>query len=129
MPVNFNLASIEGATIGELKFYGQGAGSLPTGNAMVQDILDCIEGKRPSYRFDAPLAYDESLLTGDYLLRCSCNAPEGAVSAAAGRWILASVSAAEARRVLDAMQADDPDALAIRLPEGAARKLLEGEAR
>ena len=129
VPDNFNLASIEGATIGELKFYGQGAGSLPTGNAMVQDILDCIEGKRPDYRFDSGLAYDESLLTGDYLLRCSCEAPGSAQALADGRWLLASVSAADARRALEAVLADDSGAIVLRLPEGAAEKLLEGDGR
>ena len=32
VPDNFNLTTLIGDTIGELKFYGQGAGSLPTGN-------------------------------------------------------------------------------------------------
>lgn len=40
IPLNFNIGSISGDTIGTLKFYGQGAGKLPTANAIVQDILD-----------------------------------------------------------------------------------------
>ncbi|MGX6970696.1 homoserine dehydrogenase [Vagococcus bubulae] len=40
IPSNNNIASLEGQTIGTLKFYGQGAGKLPTANAVVQDILD-----------------------------------------------------------------------------------------
>ncbi|UNM90288.1 homoserine dehydrogenase [Vagococcus sp. CY52-2] len=40
IPSNNNIASLEGKTIGTLKFYGQGAGKLPTANAVVQDILD-----------------------------------------------------------------------------------------
>ena len=48
VPSNFNLATVEGATVGELKFYGQGAGSLPTGNAMVQDLLDPAMTSRPT---------------------------------------------------------------------------------
>ncbi|MBQ2697770.1 MAG: homoserine dehydrogenase, partial [Clostridia bacterium] len=44
VPMNFNLATLEGASIGTLKFYGQGAGSLPTGNAVVQDLLDIAAG-------------------------------------------------------------------------------------
>ncbi len=37
---NFNIATLYGESIGPLKFYGQGAGKLPTANAIVQDILD-----------------------------------------------------------------------------------------
>ncbi|MDL2276448.1 homoserine dehydrogenase [Breznakia sp. OttesenSCG-928-G09] len=37
---NFNIATLYGESIGPLKFYGQGAGKLPTANAVVQDILD-----------------------------------------------------------------------------------------
>lgn len=39
-PLNFNIATIIGKTVGELKIYGQGAGKLPTANAIVQDIID-----------------------------------------------------------------------------------------
>ncbi|MFR9254397.1 MAG: hypothetical protein ACLVJ6_02075 [Merdibacter sp.] len=37
MPDNFNLTTLVGSTLGELKLYGQGAGALPTGNAVVSD--------------------------------------------------------------------------------------------
>ncbi len=37
-----NLVSIIGNDIGELKFYGAGAGKLPTANAVVSDVLDII---------------------------------------------------------------------------------------
>ena len=33
VPSNFNLISLDATTVGPLKFYGQGAGMLPTGNA------------------------------------------------------------------------------------------------
>ncbi len=39
MPDNFNLTTLIGDKIGELKFYGQGAGNLPTGNAIVSDLI------------------------------------------------------------------------------------------
>ncbi|MBF0709635.1 MULTISPECIES: homoserine dehydrogenase [unclassified Gemella] len=40
VPTNFNIVSMTAETIGELKFYGQGAGKLATANAIIQDILD-----------------------------------------------------------------------------------------
>ena len=49
VPSNFNLISLDATTVGPLKLYGQGAGMLPTGNAMVQDVLDFAAGRRPRY--------------------------------------------------------------------------------
>lgn len=71
VPSNFNLCTLVGTTVGELKFYGQGAGSLPTGNAIVQDILDFSEGRVPRYDIDTPKQYDPTLLTSDYVIRTS----------------------------------------------------------
>jgi len=36
----FNAIFVSGSSVGEVMFYGQGAGSLPTGSAMVGDIID-----------------------------------------------------------------------------------------
>ncbi|MFQ5543126.1 MAG: homoserine dehydrogenase [Nitrospiria bacterium] len=36
----FNAVVVVGETVGELLFYGQGAGSLPTGSAVVNDLID-----------------------------------------------------------------------------------------
>ena len=36
----FNAIFVRGSSVGEVMFYGQGAGSLPTGSAMVGDIID-----------------------------------------------------------------------------------------
>lgn len=71
VPSNFNLLTLEATTVGELRFYGQGAGMLPTGNAMVQDLLDLQAQITPSYEIDTRLSYDASLLTSDYMLRTS----------------------------------------------------------
>lgn len=37
---NYNIVTVKSHTMGEIKFYGQGAGKLPTANAIIQDILD-----------------------------------------------------------------------------------------
>ena len=69
VPDNFNLTTLFGDTIGELKFYGQGAGSLPTGNAIVSDLI-AIARSEP---FEVPQmsekTFDSALLAGDYVLR------------------------------------------------------------
>lgn len=36
----FNAIFVRGSSVGEVMFYGQGAGALPTGSAMVGDIVD-----------------------------------------------------------------------------------------
>ncbi len=36
----FNAIFVHGSSVGEVMFYGQGAGSLPTGSAMVGDVID-----------------------------------------------------------------------------------------
>ena len=107
VPSNFNLVTLDGQTVGELKFYGQGAGSLPTGNAIVQDVLDCAAGRRPVYDFSRGLAYKPELLRADYVLRTTC-APAGAEEYAPGAWLVRDLTAVEARAALDAALAADP---------------------
>lgn len=70
IPENFNIASLQGTTIGDLKFYGQGAGKLPTANAIVQDILDIVQNTPTSTcSLEQELRYDTSLIQGTYLIR------------------------------------------------------------
>lgn len=113
IPANFNIATLVGTTVGELKFYGQGAGSLPTGNAIVQDLIDLAEGRRPSYELDEQMVYDPSLLIADYVLRSEAE-PEGATRYAEGAWLIRSVTAEHARRVLENARKLDPQSLLVR---------------
>lgn len=48
----FNSVVFTGDNVGELKFYGSGAGKLPTANAVLGDVIDIING---SYRKGNPL--------------------------------------------------------------------------
>ncbi len=70
---NFNIGSLTGSSIGELKFYGQGAGKLPTGNAIVQDIIDIYTNgyQNYPYYFDKKLSLNQNLITGKYFIRFS----------------------------------------------------------
>ncbi|MGI6755259.1 MAG: homoserine dehydrogenase [Atopobiaceae bacterium] len=119
VPQNFNLVSLEGQTVGPLKFYGQGAGSLPTGNAMVQDVLDAQEGRLPSYSFSRPLTYDPSLLTSNYVYRTSVDAPRDAEWYASGAWRLDHLTAKEAREIYTKVLAKDPAAFMAALAREA----------
>ena len=110
VPSSFNLVSLEGATVGPLKFYGQGAGSLPTGNAMVQDVLDAAAGRVPCYDFTRGLAYDPSLLTSNYVYRTTVGAPRDAEWYASGAWMLKHLTAVEARETFSKVLEKDPAA-------------------
>lgn len=48
----FNSISFVGNNVGELKFYGSGAGKFPTANAVLSDVLDIVKS---SYRKGSPL--------------------------------------------------------------------------
>ena len=71
---NFNLTCLHGETIGDLKFYGQGAGKLPTANAVVQDIIDIYAGidTQPVAK-QKELRVDASLVSGTYILRSNAD--------------------------------------------------------
>ncbi|MBQ0065259.1 MAG: homoserine dehydrogenase [Firmicutes bacterium] len=70
VPSNFNLISLYGETIGELKFYGQGAGKLPTANAIVEDVLDIKEGiSFGEVSLKKEIAYSDTLQGHTYLIR------------------------------------------------------------
>ena len=79
VPLNNNLASLEAQGIGTLKFYGQGAGALPTGDAVVQDLLDIAQGcKDTPPRTGGALQSDLSLLRARWWLRLSPEAAQRA---------------------------------------------------
>ena len=116
VPGNFNLLTLDAATVGELKFYGQGAGSLPTGNAIVQDVLDCASGaRRPVYDFTRPLAYDPTLLRSDYVLRTTAELGD-AEEFGSGALLVRDLTAEAARALLDEALATDPTTFMVALP-------------
>ena len=116
VPGNFNLLTLDATTVGELKFYGQGAGSLPTGNAIVQDVLDCVSGaRRPVYDFTRPLAYDPTLLHADYVLRTTAQIGD-AEEFGPGALLVRDLTAEAARALLDEALAADPTTFMAALP-------------
>ncbi|MBQ1273039.1 MAG: homoserine dehydrogenase, partial [Clostridia bacterium] len=71
---NFNLVSLKGDRVGDLSFYGQGAGKDPTGFALVQDMLDLSEQTPASCYEYRPARVDNSKVCFRYYLRT----PDGA---------------------------------------------------
>ena len=72
VPRNYNITCLYGETIGEVKLYGQGAGGFPTGNAIVQDIIDVNCGNAFDIAFSRKLNKAE-IIKGRYYLHI----PEG----------------------------------------------------
>ena len=70
VPLNNNIITLDGSFIGELKFFGQGAGKLPTGNAIVQDIVDIyLDVPRKDMVIKNELSYSDELTKKKYLIR------------------------------------------------------------
>lgn len=55
----FNAIFVHGEEIGETMFYGRGAGGLPTGTAVVSDILEAARHKRLGVALSQPWAREE----------------------------------------------------------------------
>ncbi len=131
VPSNFNLATLVGETVGELKFFGQGAGALPTGNAIVQDLLDVAAGEKPRYATEETLEWDSALLGAAYLLATNAPAPEGArVLARAGEsgankalYLVFGLDPVRAGELVRASAASDPATFAASFSAEAAASL------
>lgn len=115
VPANFNLVTLVGTTVGELKFYGQGAGSLPTGNAMVQDILDAASNVLPAYDLGASLRHDQDLLRGDYIFRTSVPI-QSATEVVPGAYAVSDLTPQDARLLYERVLTSDPTAFMAAYP-------------
>lgn len=75
----FNMVSVTGDVVGELEFYGQGAGKDPTGNAVVMDIIDIILKNYEEFKYsvDRSIEADKgNLFKGFHYLRVSVEKEE-----------------------------------------------------
>ncbi|OGW89812.1 MAG: hypothetical protein A3A73_02030 [Omnitrophica bacterium RIFCSPLOWO2_01_FULL_50_24] len=52
---SYNAILMHGDEVGDILFYGRGAGSLPTGSAVVSDLIDLARMKREGLKLPAPL--------------------------------------------------------------------------
>lgn len=70
----FNMVSVKGDQLEELRFYGEGAGKKATANAVVCDILDILSKHYPNvegYSKKRLKASSDRLIKGKYYLRIS----------------------------------------------------------
>ena len=129
---NYNLISLHGQTIGDLNFIGQGAGQLPTANAIIQDILDIVQHRDHLKRgFERQLTFQANLTKSDYLLRSTINYQQLFSSYDAhqvGDYVLVhQIPVGLMHSLMKNIQEKDPHAWMVNLPaeshEGAVQKV------
>jgi homoserine dehydrogenase len=79
---SFNAVFVDAEAVGDLMFYGRGAGSLPTASAVVGDVVDVarglLSGGRPpehGYVSDKPIRAFDELIVQFYVLLDVVDAP------------------------------------------------------
>ena len=72
---NNNMISLVGDNVGQLSFFGQGAGKYPTGTAVAQDIIDVINGDVSTLIPGARIRVDNSIVIKSYYIRTKADIP------------------------------------------------------
>ena len=69
VPNNYNAQKILSNSFDTLGYYGQGAGQLPTAQAMMQNALDTLENRERKIIYSTPKEFDTHLLKETWLVR------------------------------------------------------------
>ncbi len=115
----FNAILVRGDAIGDVVFYGRGAGKLPTASAVVADVIDCAKHVEKKKLF----GWDDS--SDDYIADCLDNKTALYIRARAESCSLAAEAAKKVFgeiRLLTRENAPD-DELAFVTPEATEREL------
>ena len=72
---NNNMISRVGENVGQLSFFGQGAGKYPTGISVAQDIIDVVKGDSDLLSPGERLKVDNSLAAHSYYVRTKADFP------------------------------------------------------
>ena len=72
---NNNMISLVGDNVGQLSFFGQGAGKYPTGTAVAQDVIDIINGDVSLLCPGVKLDVDNSGAVKSYYVRTRADVP------------------------------------------------------
>ena len=77
----YNAISVRGDAVGDVMFYGRGAGNLPTASAVVADIIDALLHKHepilPFVKASAAELVDPELVPMRFCIFCANTAPDG----------------------------------------------------
>ncbi|MBQ8689991.1 MAG: homoserine dehydrogenase [Clostridia bacterium] len=72
---NNNMISLEGENVGQLSFFGQGAGKYPTGTAVAQDVIDILSGDIKSLTPGKKREVDNTAVSKSYYIRTRADVP------------------------------------------------------
>ena len=72
---NNNMISLVGTNVGQLSFFGQGAGKYPTGISVAQDVIDIVSGNFGSIVAGKKLSVDNSRVEHSYYVRTKAEFP------------------------------------------------------
>ena len=104
----FNAVMIRGNAVGDVMFYGRGAGDLPTASAVMGDVMDALQhrAKRRNLGWSesAELA-DFAGLSMKWYLRGDFPAPEGSTELSGGAVIAGPMTAAQAEALAEKLGA------------------------
>lgn len=72
---NNNMISLVGKNVGQLSFFGQGAGKYPTGISVAQDVIDVVKGDNDLLIPGKKLAVDNTKVSHQYYVRTKADFP------------------------------------------------------
>lgn len=102
---SFNAVFIDGDAVGEVMLYGRGAGALPTGSAIVSDVIFAIKHGEYFYtNFDNSTNGNKTVkfvddFTSQYYIRLSVQDKAGVLAKISGAFSKADVSIKEVKQV------------------------------
>ena len=104
----FNAIMIRGNAVGDVMFYGRGAGDLPTASAVMGDVMDAVQHREKrrelGWSESAELA-DFAALSMKWYLRGDFPAPEGSAELSGGAVIAGPMTAAQAEALAEKLGA------------------------
>ena len=104
----FNAVMIRGNAVGDVMFYGRGAGDLPTASAVMGDVMDAVQHREKrrelGWSESAELA-DFAGLSMKWYLRGDFPAPEGSTELSGGAVIAGPMTAAQAEALAEKLGA------------------------
>ena len=104
----FNAIMIRGNAVGDVMFYGRGAGDLPTASAVMGDVMDAVQHRAKrrelGWSESAELA-DFAGLSMKWYLRGEFPAPEGSTELSGGAVIAGPMTAAQAEALAEKLGA------------------------
>ena len=98
----FNAIMIRGNAVGDVMFYGRGAGDLPTASAVMGDVMDAVqhrEKRRELGWSESTELADFAALSMKWYLRGDFPAPEGSTELSGGAVIAGPMTAAQAEKL------------------------------